>query len=314
MSQGSSLAMSVIVFGSINMDLVARTPRIPAPGETLIGHKFETVPGGKGANQAVAVARLGIPTQMVGRVGNDTFGHDLLQGLRASNVDCDYVLTDQTTHSGVALITVDDSSENNIVIIPGANGLVDETDVERLQPLLPEAKALLLQLEVPLDAVVAAAQAAKQAGVTVILDPAPARTDLPADLYPLIDIVTPNQVETGQLVGFPVTDLETARKAAAVLHKRGVGAVITKLGKRGALCMAQTETFEIPAYSVKAVDTVAAGDAFNGGLAAGLAAGMTLRQATKQASAVAALSVTKAGAQPSLPTRAELDAFLAERN
>ncbi|MBF2049041.1 MAG: ribokinase [Elainella sp. C42_A2020_010] len=302
--------MSVIVFGSINMDLVARTPRIPAPGETLTGHRFETVPGGKGANQAVAVARLGIPTQMVGRIGNDTFGQALLQGLQASSVNCDAVLTEATTHSGVAMITVDDASENNIVIIPGANGLVDTTDVERLQPLLAQAKVLLLQLEVPLEAVVAAAKVAKQSGVTVILDPAPARTDLPTALYPLLDIVTPNQVETSQLAGFPVTDLETARKAATVLQQRGVGTVITKLGKQGALCMTPTETFEIPAFPVQAVDTVAAGDAFNGGLAAGLAAGMPLREATQQAAAVAALSVTKAGAQPSLPTRAELDAFL----
>lgn len=305
--------MSVLVFGSINMDLVARTPRIPAPGETLIGHRFETVPGGKGANQAVATARLGIPTQMVGRVGGDQFGQALLAGLTASQVGCDAVLIDQSTHSGVAVITVDDSSENNIIIIPGANGLVGAADVERLQQLLPQASVLLLQLEVPLDAVVAAAKAAKQAGVTVILDPAPARSDLPAELYPLIDITTPNQIETGQLAGLPVTDLESAAKAATVLQQRGIATVITKLGKQGALCMTATETFEIPAFPVKAVDTVAAGDAFNGGLAAGLAAGMSLRQATTQASAVAALSVTKAGAQPSLPTRAELNAFLAER-
>jgi ribokinase len=308
--------MSVIVFGSINMDLVARTPRIPAPGETLTGHRFETVPGGKGANQAVAVARLGIATQMVGRVGSDRFGEELLAGLQSSGVGSDQILVDQTTHSGVAVITVDDASENNIVIVPGANGCVDQADIARLQTLLSDAsppKVLLLQLEVPLSAVVAAAQAAKQAGLTVILDPAPARSDLPADLYPLIDIITPNQVETGQLVGFPVTDLVSAKKAATVLHQRGVGTVITKLGKQGALCMTHTETFEIPSFPVKAVDTVAAGDAFNGGLAAGLAAGLSLRQATRQASAVAALSVTKAGAQPSLPTRAELDAFLASQ-
>jgi ribokinase len=312
--------MSVIVFGSMNMDLVARTPRIPAPGETLTGHSFETVPGGKGANQAVAVARLGVATRMVGRVGGDRFGEELLAGLQSSGVGVESVLVDPTTHSGVAVITVDDASENNIVIVPGANGRVDQADIERLQSLLSPASpqpttlqptVLLLQLEVPLSAVVGAAQAAKQAGLTVILDPAPARSDLPDDLYPLIDIITPNQVETGQLAGFPVTDLATAKQAAAVLHQRGVGTVITKLGKQGAWCLTHTESFEIPVFPVKAVDTVAAGDAFNGGLAAGLAAGFSLRQATRQAAAVAALSVTKAGAQPSLPTRAELDAFLA---
>ncbi|MCU0523216.1 MAG: ribokinase [Elainella sp. Prado103] len=302
--------MSVIVFGSINMDLVARTPRIPVPGETLIGHSFETVPGGKGANQAVAVARLEIPTALIGRVGGDAFGETLLNGLVSSGVDCQGVLIDRTTHSGVAIITVDDASENNIVIVPGANGHVDATDVDRLPAILSGAKVLLLQLEVPLPAVVAAAKVAKQAGLTVILDPAPARSDLPDQLYPLVDIITPNQVETSQLVGFEVSDLTTAQQAAQTLHQRGVGTVITKLGKAGALCMTATETFEIPVFPVKAVDTVAAGDAFNGGLAAGLAAGLDLRPATRQAAAVAALSVTKAGAQPSLPTRSELDDFL----
>lgn len=306
--------MSVIVFGSINMDLVVRTPRIPQPGETLTGHQFETVPGGKGANQAVAVARLGIPTRMVGRVGHDQFGQTLVAGLTESGVDCAAVIQDHTTHSGVALITVDDTSENNIVIVPGANGNLDETDIQRLQPLLANAQVLLLQLEVPLAQVVAAARIAKQAGLTVILDPAPARTDLPLELYPLIDIITPNQVEAGQLAGFPVTDLPTAEQAIRELQNRGVKTVITKLGKQGALCQTETDRFEIPAFPVKAVDTVAAGDAFNGGLAAGLAAGLPLREAARQAAAVAALSVTKPGAQPSLPTRAELDAFLTDQN
>jgi ribokinase len=306
--------MSVVVFGSINMDLVARSPRLPAPGETLVGHSFETVPGGKGANQAVAVARLGIPTEMVGRVGGDAFGQTLLQGLQASGVGCDRVLVDKTTHSGVAVISVDDSSENTIIIIAGANGQVGQADIDRLSTVLSQAKVLMLQLEVPLAAVVAAAKAAKAAGVTVLLDPAPARSDLPDDLYRYIDIITPNQVETSQLVNFPVTDFNSARQAAEVLHQRGVGTVITKLGKQGALCLSRDETFEIPVFPVKAIDTVAAGDAFNGGLAAGLAAGMPLQQATTQAAAVAALSVTKAGAQPSLPTRDELAAFLSSQS
>ncbi len=302
--------MSVLVFGSINMDLVARTPRLPSPGETLTGHAFETIPGGKGANQAVAVARLGVPVQMVGRVGNDTFGQTLLAGLQADGVGGDRILQDSTTHSGIALISVDDTSENTIIVIPGANGRVDETDVKRLEEVLPQAQVLLLQLEIPLPAVVAAASAAKQSGVTVILDPAPARTDLPAELYPLVDILTPNQVEAAQLVGFPVTDRDSAIAAAKVLQGRGVTTVIVKLGKQGALCLSADGTFDIPSFPVTAVDTVAAGDAFNGGLAAGLAEGQLLPDATTQATAVAALSVTRAGAQPSLPTRSELDAFL----
>ncbi|HEY9620905.1 MAG TPA: ribokinase [Crinalium sp.] len=302
--------MSVIVFGSINMDLVARTPRLPAPGETLIGHVFETIPGGKGANQAVAVARLGISTEMVGRVGGDTFGQELINGLKLSGVGCDRVLIDPSTHSGVAMIAVDDASENNIIVIPGANGQMGHDDIARLEALLPQSTVLLLQLEIPLPAVVAAAQAAKRAGVRVILDPAPARSDLPNELYPLVDIITPNQVEASHLVGFPVVDVESAAKAADVLNQRGVLTSIIKLGKSGALCRTGAETFQIPIFPVNAVDTVAAGDAFNGGLAAGLAAGLSLQDATTQASAVGALSVTKAGAQPSLPTRAELDAFL----
>jgi ribokinase len=302
--------MSVVVFGSINMDLVARTPQLPTPGETLTGHSFEMVPGGKGANQAVAVARLGVPTVMVGRVGNDTFGQALLHGLQTSGVTADRILTDAETHSGVAVIAVDDASENHIIVIPGANGRVDHTDVDRLKEILPQTQVLMLQLEIPLPAVVAAAQAAKEAGVTVILDPAPARSDLPEELYPLVDIITPNQVETSQLVGFSVNDRATATEAAQVLHQRGIPIVIIKLGRQGAVCFTAEETFEIPPFPVQAIDTVAAGDAFNGGLAAALAEGLPLQAATKQASAVAAISVTRAGAQPSLPTRAELEEFL----
>ncbi len=303
--------MSIIVFGSINLDLVARTAHIPAPGETIVGQHFATLPGGKGANQAVAAARLGLPTELVGRVGSDQFGELLLQSLSLSGVGCAGVTVDSTTHSGVALIAVDDASENSIIVVPGANGQVGASDLQRLYSLLPQAKVLLLQLELPLSVGIAAAKAAKQIGVTVIFDPAPARPDLPSELYPLIDIITPNQIEAGQLAGFEVNSLATAQQAAAVLHRQGVGTVIIKLGQQGAVCLNQGESFEIPAFPVKAVDTVAAGDCFNGGLAAGLAAGMNLRAAMRQAAAAAALSVTRAGAQPSLPTRAELDRFLA---
>jgi ribokinase len=302
--------MSVVVFGSINMDLVARTPRLPAPGETLMGHSFESISGGKGANQAVAAARLGIPTQLVGRVGNDRFGQELLHALHASLVRCDPILIDHSIHSGVAIIAVDHASENFIIAIPGANGNVGQDDVARLQAILPETIVLLLQLEIPLAAVVAAAEAAKLAGVHVILDPAPAQPNLPDALYPLIDIITPNQVEASQLVGFPVTDWASAEQAAIILLQRGVQTSIIKLGSIGALCVTATETFQIPVFPVKPVDTVAAGDAFNGALAAGLVTGLSLRDAATQAAAVAALSVTKPGAQPSLPTRSQLDAFL----
>lgn len=304
---------SIIVFGSINMDLVTKTPRLPVAGETLTGYEFFTAGGGKGANQAVAAARLGISTQMVGRLGNDDFGRQLLRHLQAAGVQTDGVLVDETTSSGVAVITVDDAGENNIIIIGGANGRLNETDVERLRSRLPGAAALLMQLEIPMATVQLAAQVAHSAGVPVILDPAPAQ-DIPDDLYPLIDIITPNQLEASQLVGFPVDGQEAARQASAELQQRGVSTVIVKLGDRGVFCATAEETFFVPAFSVQAVDTVAAGDAFNGALAVALAQGRLLREAVVWGAAAGALSATKAGAQPSLPDRETFEAFLKQRS
>ena len=300
----------ILSFGSLNLDLVTQTPRLPTPGETVLGTHFMTAPGGKGANQAVAAARLGIPTRMVGRVGGDSFGSVLLQSLKAAGVQTDGVKIDETTHSGVAAIAVDTRGENHIIVVPGANGRMDTSDVERLTQWLPSSQILMMQFEIPLSVVQQAAQSARQAGVTVLLDPAPAQTNLAEDFYPLIDILTPNQVEAAQLVGFPVNNPETAAEAALALRQRGVKTVIIKLGGQGALCCAAEDTFHIPAFPVTAVDTVAAGDAFNGGLASALAEGQSLRQAVVRGNAAAALSVTKTGAQPSMPNRAELDAFL----
>ncbi len=304
---------SIIVFGSINMDLVTKTPRLPVAGETLTGYEFFTAGGGKGANQAVAAARLGISTQMVGRLGNDDFGRQLLRHLQAAGVQTDGVLVDETTSSGVAVITVDDAGENNIIIIGGANGRLNETDVERLRSRLPGAAALLMQLEIPMATVQLAAQAAHSAGVPVILDPAPAQ-DIPDELYPLIDIMTPNQLEASQLVGFPVDGQEAAHQASAELQQRGVSTVIVKLGDRGVFCATAEETFFVPAFSIQAVDTVAAGDAFNGALAVALAEGRLLREAVVWGAAAGALSATKAGAQPSLPDRETFEAFLKQRS
>ncbi|KAM3092260.1 ribokinase [Phormidesmis sp. 146-12] len=299
------MADPVIVFGSINMDLVARVPRLPIPGETLLGQGFSTVPGGKGANQAVAIARLGIPAIMVGRVGGDQFGENLLNGLKAAKIQTEDVLTDTSVSSGVALIAVDDRSENQIIVIAGANGNVNEEDVTRLIPHLSHATALLLQLEIPIAAVKLAAQAAKKAGVTVILDPAPA-SEIPLDLYPLIDIITPNAVEAEQLVGFPIDSPSLTSEAASVLQKRGVKTVILKLGAKGGFCATSEEAFFFPAFEVEAIDTVAAGDAFNGGLAAALAEGHSIREAVTWGAATGALSTTKSGAQGALPDREEV--------
>lgn len=328
--------MSIIVFGSINIDLVARTHWLPLPGETLTGREFFTAPGGKGANQAVAAARLGIPTYMVGRVGGDSFGRELLTSLQSAGVNANSVFADQEVRSGVAVIAVDDRGENTIIVVSGANGRMGETDVERLQGLLPEADVLLLQLEVPLDALQAAARAARKAGVTVILDPAPARPDLPAELYSLVDIITPNEVEAAQLTGLAVDSPETASEAAAELLRRGVGTAIVKLGDRGvfyataevggeALADKNSELKDnlstsmlrpygfIPAFPVEAVDTVAAGDAFNGAMAAALASGKSIGEAVVWGAAGGALCATKPGAGPSMPDRATFDVFL-EKN
>jgi ribokinase len=210
--------MAVVVFGSINMDLVVRAPRLPAPGETLTGRTFFTAPGGKGANQAVACARLGAPTHMIGRVGGDMFGETLREGLRVYGVNVDGVVIDGDQPSGVALIAVDDAAENFIVVVPGANGTIGPNMIARLDAALPGAGVLLLQLEIPLDAVLAAAPGARGHGATTILDPAPA-CPLPPELYAVTDILTPNETEAALLVGFPVRSTDDARRAAALQRR-----------------------------------------------------------------------------------------------
>ncbi|HZG68481.1 MAG TPA: ribokinase, partial [Herpetosiphonaceae bacterium] len=254
--------MSVIVLGSINMDLVARTPRLPVPGETVPGTDFFTAPGGKGANQAVACARLGVDTCMIGRVGDDVFGRTLRDELQAAGVDVTGVVTTPGP-SGVAVIAVDAAAENTIIVVPGANGKVGEEDLRRLEAVAPTARVLLLQLEVPVEAVVAAARIARAAGVTTILDPAPAQP-LSQEIYELVDVITPNESEAAALAGFPVRDEDDAGRAAQVLLDRGVRRVIVKMGGRGAYVYDDTRSRLLPAFQVVPVDTVAAGDAFNG--------------------------------------------------
>ncbi|MGB3651717.1 MAG: ribokinase [Rivularia sp. (in: cyanobacteria)] len=304
--------MSIIVFGSINIDLVATAPRLPIAGETLLGYDFFKAPGGKGANQAVALTKLGISTEIVGRVGKQSFSEELIDYLQTAGVKTDNVFVDDTVSSGVAIITVDDAGENQIVVIPGANGRVGAEDVERVSRLLPGNLALLLQLEIPISAAIAAANEAQKAGVKVILDPAPAQKELPKELYPLVDILTPNEIEAAQLVGFPVNNEDSAKKAAEVLLHKGVKCAIVKLGAKGVYCGTETESFFTPAFSVKTVDTTAAGDAFNGGLAAALSEGLSLHEAVVWGSAAGALAATKSGAQPSLPDRDAFDRFLQE--
>jgi len=293
--------MHVIVFGSINIDLVAQAPVLPRAGETVLGSSFRMTPGGKGANQAVAVACVGVPAWLIGRVGQDAFGDLALASLTSAGVHTADIVRERTTSTGVALITVARNGENLITVASGANARVTHTDVQRCVQRLPGAAGLLLQLELPLAAVCAAARAARAAGVRVILDPAPVQP-LPAALYRLCDIITPNEHEAAALAGFPVTTRAAAMQAARLLRARGVSIAIIKRGRHGALCMHADGVLDVPAFPVRAVDTVAAGDAFNGGLAAALARGATLADAVRYASATAALSVTKHGAQEAMPT------------
>jgi ribokinase len=297
--------MSIIVLGSINMDLVVHAPRLPKPGESLIGTSFHTTPGGKGANQAVACARLGIKTHMIGRVGDDVFGDALLKNLAAYGVDTTDVSIEGSQPSGVALIAIDEAAENNIIVVPGANDTVGQSELDYLVSILPDVQVLLLQLEVPMDIVQKAAQLAHQRSITVILDPAPAK-QLPAELYPYVDILTPNTTEAGILAGFPVETIEEAEKAADLFLERGARLAIIKMGSMGAYAKDQTGGRFYPAIPVQAVDTVAAGDAFNGALGAALSEGQPFDKAMHWALAAGAIAVTHLGAQKAMPDRKEI--------
>ncbi|RME86206.1 MAG: ribokinase [Caldilineae bacterium] len=299
----------IVVVGSINMDLVARSPRIPAPGETIIGHDFHTVPGGKGANQAVAAARLGARVGLVARVGRDTFGRELIDGLAANGVAADHVRETPDVATGIAVILVDDTGENSIVVAPGANMAVSEQDIEAAAGLIAAADVLLLQLEIPDAAVLKAAALARAASVPVILNPAPARP-LPPDLLSLVDILIPNEHEAALLAGHPLGSEEDMDVAARRLLERGPRAVILTLGSRGALLFDDDDRVRQPAFTVEAVDTTAAGDAFVAGFAVAWAEGKTTAEAVRWGAAAGALAATRLGAQPSLPRRSALLSLL----
>jgi len=300
----------ITVVGSLNMDLVARAPRIPEPGETIIGTGFRTAPGGKGANQAVAAARLGAQVSMVGRVGVDAFAGQLLDNIAAAGVDHTFVVQDSEAATGVALIVVDDAGQNSIVVASGANMCLVPADVDAAEAVISSADVLLLQLESPLETVTRAAELAHAHGVRVILNPAPARS-LPAALLSIVDVLVPNEGETALLTGLPVGSDAEAEAAAAALRDIGVGTVILTLGQRGAILASEKGTQLLPAFDVSPVDTTAAGDAFVGGFAVALAEGRTLAEAVRWGNAAGALATTKLGAQPSLPTRRALEEMLA---
>ncbi len=301
-------AESVCVVGSFMMDLVLRAPRRPSPGETVLGTSFQTFLGGKGFNQAIAAVRAGSRTALVGRVGRDQFGDEFLACLRREGVDASYVAVDDEEGTGVAVPLIDDAGENSIVAVPRANFRVSVDDVDAAGDLITSATVVLLQLELPADTVAAAARAAREAGVTVILNPAPAVAAVEA-FAGLVDLVVANRAEAAQLTGLPAgTEPERAARTLA----EGVGAdVIVTLGDAGAVIVDGQGVSPIPAYDVPVVDSVGAGDAFCGVLAAGLARGAPLRTAATSASAAGALAVMKAGAEPSMPTAREVAALLA---
>ena len=306
---------AIVVVGSINMDLVAATERIPVAGETLTGKSFRTYPGGKGANQAVAVARLGYPVKMIGRLGSDAFGTELREGLQEEGVDVSGVLTSEGA-SGVALIVVSDTGDNCIVVTPGANAMLTPQDLDDNLQVIKTAGIVLTQLEIPIETVEHLAKICVREGVPLILDPAPART-LSVELLQAVDWFTPNETEAGFFIGNNA-DSMTPEEMAEVLISKGFRGVALKLGSRGAYVRSEYEPGSVlRPFAVHAVDTTAAGDAFNGAFATGLMMGKDPDESARFASAAAALSVTQAGAQPSMATLAEVERMLAhatERN
>jgi ribokinase len=304
------MSRPLLVVGSINMDLVMRTPRVPRSGETLFGEELRAIPGGKGANQAVAVARLGTPVFLAGRLGRDHFGQIILSGLSAEGVDCSRVELDDGASSGTTFILVEPGGENTIVVATGANGRFSARSAERLAGQLERVELVLLQLELPPESTARVIELAREAGRRIVLDAGPAcRNPLPE--FFRVDVLSPNEVEAEALSGLPIRDADSALEAARALLARGPGAVVLKRGAAGALVCSDTTTRFFPPYPVRVVDTTAAGDAFSAALAVSLAEGKELEQAVRVANAAGALATTKAGAQPSMPTRAELEAFLA---
>ncbi|MGD0536603.1 MAG: ribokinase [Verrucomicrobiota bacterium] len=300
---------SIIVIGSSNTDMIIQLDRIPRPGETILGGEFSTAAGGKGANQAVGAARAGGKVTFVARVGRDMFGDQAVAGFQRDGIVTDFVFRDQSAPSGVALIFVAKDGENSIAVAGGANSKLSPADVRKAKRAIAGASAVVMQLETPLETVQAAAEIAAKAGVRVILNPAPARP-LPDSLLKLVSILTPNETEAELLTGIKVTDDTSAAQAADKLLAKGVQAVILTLGARGAFVATKESKQLVPGFKVKAVDTTAAGDVFNGALAVALSEGRSLLEAARFASAAAAISVTRLGAQPSAPMRKEIEKVL----
>ena len=296
----------IVVVGSINMDLVVRAPRHPEPGETILGSSFQTFPGGKGANQAVAAARLGGHVRMIGRVGTDSFGDSLLATLQKDQVDTSFVRRCTDTASGVALITVNEQGQNTIVVVPGANWKLSPQDIRDSREAFVGASVVLLQLEIPIETVKAAAEMAREEGAGVILNPAPAQ-QLSRNLLSKVDFLIPNESELGLLTG-----LHAVSFASDSLRSIGARRLVVTLGSQGVLVIDEDGHYQLDAHTVPVVDTTAAGDAFVGAFAVALTEHRSTREAASWGNAAGALAVTSAGAQPSLPSRSLLEDFLAK--
>ena len=303
------MSAQVLVVGSLNLDLVARVHRHPQPGETVLAHHFAAYPGGKGANQAVAAARLGAEVTLVGRLGKDTAGETLRHAASAESISTAFIYVDEDAPTGQALIVVDDLGENTIVVVPGANGHVSPADLERASQAFDQAAVLVLQLEIPVETVLAASQMAAQRHIPVILNPAPAQA-LPRELLHNVSVLVPNRSELFTLAG----DASSLEQALVELHRQGPADIVVTLGKEGALWDGQGVRRQFAAFPVEPVDTVAAGDAFTGALAVALAEGRSMEEAILWGNAAGALAVTRHGAQPSLPRRDELERLLHERS
>jgi ribokinase len=296
---------NILVIGSSNTDMVVKAARFPQPGETIIGGVFFMFPGGKGANQAVAAARMDSRVCFICKVGNDVFGQNALRGFQQEGIDVRFASTDPTAASGVALITVNAAGQNEIVVASGANNCLSVADMDAAEAAFSEADVVLAQLETPIETVVYALKKAHQAGKMTILNPAPAQS-LPDDLYPALFLITPNETEAEILTGITVEDTISAARAADVLLTKGVQNVIITLGAQGAFFKNASTQFFVPAQRVEAIDTTAAGDVFNGALATGLAEKQSMQQAMEMATRAAAISVTRMGAQASAPFRSEV--------
>jgi ribokinase len=297
----------IIVVGSTNMDMVVKTNHIPVPGETVLADSFFMNPGGKGANQAVAVARLGGDAVFISKLGNDIFGKQSAQLLDDEGINSFYILSDNDLPSGVALITVDQTGENSIVVASGANANLLPADLDKAMEEISRANIVLMQLEIPMETVFFVARHAAANGVRVILNPAPAR-ELSPELLSHIDIITPNKTEAEMLSGIKVTNIENAKKAAKAIHEKGVKDVVVTMGALGAVIYQDDKIQVVPAQKKEAIDSTAAGDVFNGALAVALSEGKLLIDAVKFACEAAAISVTRMGAQSSIPYRNELTA------